>query len=61
MLSLWVGFALYVSLLDRTPRSYAFMLAGYSTAMIVYNAITYIDQYNIFDIALLVYLRFQLV
>ncbi len=29
-----------------------FMLAGYSTAMIVFNAITYIDQYNIFDIAL---------
>ena len=52
VLSLWVGFALYVSLLDRTPRSYAFMLAGYSTAMIAYNAITYIDQYNIFDIAL---------
>ena len=52
VLSLWVGFALYVSLLDRTPRSYAFMLAGYSTAMIVFNAITYIDQYNIFDIAL---------
>ena len=52
VLSLWVGFALYVSLLDRTPRSYAFMLAGYSTAMIVCNAITYIDQYSIFDIAL---------
>lgn len=52
VLSLWVGFALYVSLLDRTARSYAFMLAGYSTAMIVFNAITYIDQYNIFDIAL---------
>ncbi|MFA3128011.1 FUSC family protein [Acinetobacter pittii] len=52
VLSLWVGFALYVSLLDRTPRSYAFMLAGYSTAMIVFNAITYIGQYNIFDIAL---------
>ncbi|MGR2825876.1 FUSC family protein [Acinetobacter sp. 1124_18A] len=52
VLSLWVGFALYVSLLDRTPRSYAFMLAGYSTAMIVFNSITYIDQYNIFDIAL---------
>lgn len=51
ILSLWVGFALYVSLLDRTPRSYVFMLAGYSTAMIVYNAITYIDTYNIFDIA----------
>ncbi len=28
------------------------MLAGYSTAMIVYNAITYVDTYNIFDIAL---------
>lgn len=52
VLSLWVGFALYVSLLDRTPRSYVFMLAGYSTAMIVYNAITYMDTYNIFDIAL---------
>lgn len=52
ILSLWVGFALYVSLLDRTPRSYVFMLAGYSTAMIVYNAITYIDTYNMFDIAL---------
>ncbi|WP_277560582.1 FUSC family protein [Acinetobacter beijerinckii] len=52
ILSLWVGFALYVSLLDRTPRSYVFMLAGYSTAMIVYNAITYIDTYNIFDIAM---------
>ena len=52
VLSLWVGFALYVSLLDRTARSYVFMLAGYSTVMIVYNAITYIDTYNIFDIAL---------
>ncbi|QUY36347.1 FUSC family protein [Acinetobacter junii] len=52
ILALWVGFALYISLLDRTPRSYVFMLAGYSTAMIVYNAITYVDTYNIFDIAL---------
>lgn len=52
ILALWVGFALCISLLDRTPRSYVFMLAGYSTAMIVYNAITYVDTYNIFDIAL---------
>ena len=52
ILSLWVGFALYVSLLDRTPRSYVFMLAGYSTAMIVCNAINSIDTYNMFDIAL---------
>ena len=28
VLSLWVGFCLTVSLLDRTPRSYVFMLAG---------------------------------
>ena len=39
ILSLWVAL-LYMFLLDRTPRSYVFMLAGYSTAMIVYNAIT---------------------
>ena len=52
ILSLWVGFALYVSLLDRTPRSYVFMLAGYSTAMIVCNSIAYIDTYNMFDLAL---------
>ncbi|WP_341473465.1 FUSC family protein [Serratia marcescens] len=49
VLSLWVGFALYVSLLDRTPRSYAFMLAGYSTAMIVNNAITYIGPARVSD------------
>lgn len=52
ILSIWVGFALYISLLDRTPRSAVFMLAGYTTAMIVYNAVTYIDQYSIFDIAI---------
>jgi uncharacterized membrane protein YccC len=52
ILALWGGFALYISLLDRTPRSYVFMLSGYSTAMIVYNAITYVDSYNIFDIVL---------
>lgn len=52
ILSLWVGFALYISLLDRTPRSYVFMLAGYSTAMIVFNAIAFVDQYSIFDIAI---------
>lgn len=33
-LALWVGLCLYFSLLDRSSRSYVFMLAGYSTAMI---------------------------
>lgn len=33
-LALWVGLCLYFSLLDRSARSYIFMLAGYSAAMI---------------------------
>jgi uncharacterized membrane protein YccC len=32
--ALWIGFCLYLSVLDRTPRGYAFMLAGYTTAII---------------------------
>jgi uncharacterized membrane protein YccC len=35
-LALWVGFCLYVSLLDRTPRSYVFLLAGYTAAIIAF-------------------------
>ena len=33
-LALWVGLCLYFSLLDRSARSYIFMLAGYSAALI---------------------------
>ena len=33
-MALWVGACLYMSVLDRTPRSYLFMLAGYTAAMI---------------------------
>ncbi len=33
-ISLWVALCLYVSLLDRSPRSYGFMLAGYSAALV---------------------------
>ncbi|MDH6590124.1 putative membrane protein YccC [Variovorax sp. TBS-050B] len=33
-LALWVGMCLYLSLLDRSARSYAFMLGGYSAALI---------------------------
>ena len=32
--SLWVGGCLYVSLLDRTPRSYVFLLAGYTATIV---------------------------
>ena len=33
-ISLWVGVCLYLSLLDRTPRSYAFLLAGYTATIV---------------------------
>jgi uncharacterized membrane protein YccC len=32
--SLWVGACVYLSLLDRTPRSYAFLLAGYTATIV---------------------------
>ncbi|OTG89757.1 FUSC family protein [Acinetobacter sp. ANC 3813] len=50
-LAAWVGWCLYLSLLDRTPRSYVFMLAGYTTVIIAYNAVYYIDTVSIFDMA----------
>jgi len=33
-MALWVGACLYLSLMDRSARSYAFMLGGYSAALI---------------------------
>jgi uncharacterized membrane protein YccC len=33
-LASWMGFCLYIARLDRTPRAYAFQLAGYTTSMI---------------------------
>ncbi|MDR6214219.1 FUSC family protein [Paracidovorax wautersii] len=38
-LALWVGLCLFVSLLDRTPRSYTFMLAGYTAALIGFPSV----------------------
>jgi uncharacterized membrane protein YccC len=35
----WAGLCLYVSLLDRTPRSYAFMLAGYTAMTIAFSSV----------------------
>jgi uncharacterized membrane protein YccC len=34
VLSLWIGGCIYFAVLDRTPRSYVFLLAGYSVALI---------------------------
>jgi uncharacterized membrane protein YccC len=47
---LWVGACLYLSVLDRTPRSYLFMLAGYTAAMIGFPSVTAPAQ--VFDTAL---------
>ncbi len=33
-MSLWIGGCIYFAVLDRTPRSYVFLLAGYSAALI---------------------------
>ena len=33
-IALWVGICLYLSLIDGTPRSYVFMLAGYTVALL---------------------------
>jgi uncharacterized membrane protein YccC len=48
-LAAWIGACLFVSLLDRTPRSYVFLLAGYSAAIIGFPSVTTPDQ--IFDTA----------
>jgi uncharacterized membrane protein YccC len=49
-IALWVGFCLYVSLLDGTPRSYLFMLAGYSVALIGFPSVS--SPGAIFDTAI---------
>jgi uncharacterized membrane protein YccC len=38
-IALWVGGCLYISLLDRTPRSYVVMLAGYTCALIAFPTV----------------------
>src|ERR1700742_3716039 len=43
-LALWVGGCLYIALLDRTPRSYVFMLAGYTAALIGFPSVMTPDQ-----------------
>jgi uncharacterized membrane protein YccC len=48
-LALWVGGCLAVSLLDRTPRSYLVMLAGYTAALIGFPAVT--QPQAVFDVA----------
>lgn len=48
-LSLWVGGCLAISLLDRSPRSYIMMLAGYTAAIIGFSSVNQPGQ--IFELA----------
>lgn len=49
-MAFWVGGCLYISLLDRSARAYAFMLAGYTAGIIGFPAVT--DPGHVFQIAL---------
>ncbi|MBE7244002.1 MAG: FUSC family protein [Actinomycetospora chiangmaiensis] len=48
-IALWVALCLYVSLLDRTPRSYLMMLGGYTAALIGFPAVA--EPGTMFDTA----------
>ena len=49
-MALWTGLCLYLALLDRTPRSYVFLLAGYTAALIGFPTVTTPEQ--MWDVAL---------
>lgn len=49
-LALWSAGCLYIAMLDRTPRSYVFMLAGYTAALIGFPTVDVPG--TIFDVAL---------
>lgn len=38
-LALWIAICIYFAILDRTPRSYVFLLAGYTAALIVFPSV----------------------
>lgn len=38
-LALWLGVCLYISLLDRTPRAYVYLLAGYTASIIGFPSV----------------------
>lgn len=50
-LAAWVGLCQFVSLLDRTPRSYLFLLAGYTAALIGFPSVGHPE--TVFDTAVL--------
>jgi uncharacterized membrane protein YccC len=50
VIALWTGTLLFISMLDRTSRSYVFMLAGYSLPLIALPTVG--SPESIFDVAL---------
>lgn len=49
ILACWIGLCLYLSLLDRTPRAYAYVLAGYTASLIGFPSV--IDPGAVFETA----------
>jgi uncharacterized membrane protein YccC len=49
VLAMWVGLCLFCSLLDRTPRSYALLLAGYTATIIGFSVVN--QPETVFDTA----------
>lgn len=49
ILGLWLALCTYVAMLDRTPRSYVFLLAGYTASIVGFAAVN--QPGTIFDIA----------
>jgi uncharacterized membrane protein YccC len=49
VLALWVAICLFVSLLDRTPRAYVVMLAGYTATLVAFPTVGHPEL--IFDVA----------
>ena len=46
----WIVFCLWLSLLERTPRAYAFVLSGYTASLIGFPAVS--DPGGIFNVAI---------
>jgi len=51
VLSLWLGLCIYLGQLDRTPRSYVFLLAGYTVSIIGFPSV--LTPGSIFNVAVL--------
>src|SRR5262245_44901287 len=47
---IWIAFCLYLGLLDRSPRAYAFLLTGYTAALIGFPSV--LDPGGVFETAI---------